>query len=115
MIFTILGEVPCIKSSTRRSRNGRLYYTSDVPRYYTSFALQVPKYLKQNIKEDVELILTIFRKDRRKDPANIVDTILDAIQKTGIIANDRSVVKCSYNATIIDKNSPRVVIELSKL
>lgn len=115
LTFTVLGDVPCIKNGLLRSRNGRMFYKPEIPAYFESFKIQASKVLKgikSPLSNDIFCHLTIVRKDKRKDPLNICDTIHDALQKSGVIDNDRNIVVFSYNAQAVDKNEPYVRISI---
>lgn len=110
--FTVKGDVPCIKNGMLRGKYGGLYYKPEISQYFNDFSKQVKKADKQCLSGELSLKVFIIRKDKLKDCMNIMDTICDALQKSGVIKNDRDIVECQYFGRIINKKDPQIMITL---
>jgi len=113
--FTIKGEIPSLKNVLRFTRNGRPYHQDDtVKDYKEAFDLLCPKSAKKLLTGPVEVILHIYKKDNRKDAVNLTAIIYDCLQSSGVIKNDRQIVRW-YGFSEIDKSNPRVRIEVNEI
>ena len=112
-MITILGQVPS-KSNGYRIGNNRLFKTVQLKEYEVSFEWQIRKHKGQMITEPFEIWIDVYFQSNRSDLDNAAKVILDCLQSTGIIENDRlcSVLVMRKH---IDKLDPRIEIELKCL
>jgi len=112
--LTILGDIPSMKNTLRRSRSGAFYHKDDaVRKYKADFAKQVPARHKKKIEGMVLVELMIWQKDRRKDGHNQMATIFDALEFAGVIKNDRQIANWTC-CVGFDRNNPRVEIKVGE-
>lgn len=116
--FEILGE-PASKANSRRLVPGKTNtgkrYTKSIKsdkalNYLKTFDAQCPE-LKEPIKENVRLSLTIYYASRRPDLDGSL--IEDALQGK-IIANDRQIHEKNYIKKL-DKENPRTILKVEVL
>lgn len=69
--------------------------------------LQRPK----RIEGDIEVVLTVHFRDRRRDLDNACKPLLDLLQAAGVYENDRQITRIRMER-LIDKGNPRVEIEV---
>ena len=69
--------------------------------------LQRPK----RIEGDIEVVLTVHFKDRRRDLDNAAKPVLDLLQAAGCYENDRQITRIRMERHV-DKGNPRVEIEV---
>jgi len=60
---------------------------------------------------DVEIVLEVYFKDRRRDLDNAAKPLLDLLQAARVIENDRQVVDL-HMMRRVDKGNPRVEIDV---
>ena len=111
--ITIYGDVVS-KSNQYRiiSHNGRpsLAKSDAVSNFEKKFYIQ-NKLRNANIKGFFELYLDVYFSSNRKDLDGAFKLILDALQSSKTIKNDRNCVKIVANK-FIDKNNPRIEFTL---
>lgn len=83
-------------------RNDQIKNSPDLN--YTDFPLKLSFEMQYPVK------ITVFAKDKRRDMTNIQKCLFDCM--TGIIFNDDRWVLPRYERIVIDKNDPRVIIEI---
>lgn len=91
--------------------HGSLKKSSKLKYYEQLFAAQVKPAHRNQIKIDqwLDVSLTVYFKDNRQDLDNSAKIILDCLQTSGVIPNDRYVKKLTMIKEI-DKQNPRVDI-----
>ena len=109
----IYGDVPS-KSNQYRivSINGHasLKKSDAVKKYEHGFYLQ--NHLRDaNISENFEIILDVYFKSNRKDLDGAFKLVLDLLQSSGTIRNDRYCVKIVARK-FVDKERPRIEFEV---
>jgi Holliday junction resolvase RusA-like endonuclease len=107
MLLTIKGQVPS-KSNGYRIANNRLFKSKELKEYEEAFAWQVAKALKE-FDNKFGITLSVFFQSNRSDLDNAAKVILDCLQKSGIIKNDRNCWQLQMTKQI-DKFNPRVEI-----
>ena len=109
-MITILGQVPS-KSNGYRIGNNRLFKTIELKEYEVSFEWQIRKHKGQTIAEPFEIWIDVYFQSNRSDLDNAAKVILDCLQSSQIIANDRlcSVLVMRKH---IDKLNPRIEFEI---
>jgi Holliday junction resolvase RusA-like endonuclease len=114
--FVVEGDIPSMKNDLRISRNGGVFHrNNEVMTYKRLFLSQVPlAFRNKRITGPVSVDLIIYQKDRRKDAHNQMATVFDAIEHSGIIKNDRQIIKWS-GCRQIDKDYPRVQLKVMEM
>lgn len=113
--FSVRGKIPSVKN-TLRCANGRFYHSDNsIANYKKLFSLLTPLACKDKIKGEFRVVLKIVRDSKRSDPTNKIDTIMDAMEFSGVIENDRKAVMGAWDATEIDPKDPRVEVEVEEL
>jgi Holliday junction resolvase RusA-like endonuclease len=109
-MIIIKGQVPS-KSNGYRIGNNRLYKSVELKEYEVSFDWQIKKHKGQTISEPFEIWIDVYFQSNRSDLDNSAKIILDCLQNSGMIANDRlcSVLVMRKH---IDKLDPRIEFEL---
>lgn len=114
---TILGQTPS-KSNCYRiitlSGHGSLAKTSALKEYEKSFYLQCNEYRNKNIKGLFELHLNVFNSSQRPDLDNAFKVILDCLQSSKAIENDRNCIKIVAQK-FVDKTNPRIEFEITEI
>ena len=114
-MITILGQVPS-KSNGYRIANNRMYKSIDLKSYEVSFEWQIKKYTKENecIEVPFQIWIEVYFQSNRSDLDNAAKVILDCLQKSGVIKNDRL---CSILVMkkYIDKDNPRIEFEIKAI
>lgn len=116
MNFTILGE-PCSKANSRimivNKGKRRCIKSANAQAYVDSFLWQMRSHIKNmrlsQLEGNVRLVCTIYYASYRKDLDESL--IMDCLQKSGILKNDRQ-IKEKHIYHRIDKKNPRSEIEL---
>lgn len=112
MNFTILGE-PCSKANSRimivNKGKRRCIKSANAQAYVDSFLWQVRQSRWPCLEGNVMLICNIYYASYRKDLDESL--IMDCLQKSGILNNDRQ-IKEKHIYHRIDKKNPRAQIEL---
>ena len=119
MKFEIPGRLPGLNEIIDAAKQGKGKYQpySIMKEEHTSMITWIAKMLPKY--ERVELIITWYEPDRRRDPDNIMagqKFILDALVQAGVIPNDNQ----RYIAGIthrfeIDPVRPRVEVEIAEV
>ncbi|KAF0134053.1 MAG: hypothetical protein FD145_907 [Candidatus Saganbacteria bacterium] len=110
--FTVNGDIPSIKNTLRVGKGGVFFHRGDgVRKYKKLFLAQCPVWAKQNLAGKLAVELKIYKKDNRKDGCNLSGTVYDALQFSGVIKNDRSLVE-RHEFDYIDKGNPRLEVKL---
>lgn len=109
-MITILGQVPS-KSNGYKIGNNRLYKSRELKEYEVSFEWQIRKHKSQVITQPFEIWIDVYFQSNRSDLDNAAKVILDCLQSTGMIENDRlcSVLVMRKH---IDKLDPRIEFEI---
>jgi len=112
-MIIIKGQVPS-KSNGYRIGNNRLYKSLPLKEYEVSFEWQIRKHKGQVIAEPFEIWIDVYFQSNRSDLDNAAKVILDCLQSTGMIENDRlcSVLVMRKH---IDKLDPRIEFEIKCL
>lgn len=108
--ITIKGQVPS-KSNGYRIGNNRLYKSVELKEYEVSFEWQIKKYKNQTITEPFEIWIDVFFQSDRSDLDNSAKIILDCLQNSQVIKNDRLCYVLVMRKHI-DKLDPRIEFEL---
>lgn len=114
----IRGKIPA-KSSGRQvylnKKTGRRFYASSdaYQKYEEDFLWQVKnkryKQLPMNKKGRLSVTLIVYDTSRRQDIDSFPKTILDCLQKSGLIVNDNKIDKLLV-VREVNKENPRCVI-----
>lgn len=112
MLITIKGQVPSKSNGYRIARN-RLFKSQELRQYEESFSWQSAKVL-QEFHDKFGITLTVYFQSNRSDLDNAAKVILDCLQKSGIIKNDRNCWQLQMTKQI-DKLNPRVEILIYKI
>lgn len=112
-MITILGQVPS-KSNGYRIGGNRLYKTVGLKSYEVDFEWQIRKHLGNPIIEPFRIWIEVYFQSNRSDLDNAAKVILDCLQSSGMIANDRlcSILVMEKH---IDKDNPRIEFEIKTL
>jgi Holliday junction resolvase RusA-like endonuclease len=112
-MITILGQVPS-KSNGYRIANNRLFKSIELKSYEVNFEWQIKKHLKVCIEVPFQIWIDVYFQSNRSDLDNAAKVILDCLQTSGVIKNDRlcSVLVMRKH---IDKENPRIEFEIKKL
>lgn len=112
---TILGKVPAKSNSYKIiTINGHMSLgkSKELKDYENYFWIQCHN-RKLNIDVPFVLDLKVYFKDNRPDLDNSLKLILDCLQLSGVIKNDR-LCKKIIAERFIDKNSPRIELTITK-
>jgi len=112
MLLTIKGQVPS-KSNGYRIANNRLFKSKELKDYEESFAWQVAK-INTRIDAKFGITMKICFQSNRSDLDNAAKVILDCLQTTCIIKNDRNCWQLQMTKEI-DKLNPRVELFIYEL
>lgn len=112
-MITIKGQVPS-KSNGYKIGNGRLYKSAGLKLYEVMFEWQIKKHLKESIEVPFEIWINVYFQSNRSDLDNAAKVILDCLQTSGVIKNDRLCVILVMRKHI-DKLNPRIEFEIKKL
>jgi len=112
-MITIKGQVPS-KSNGYRIANNRLFKSIELKSYEVNFEWQIKKHLKESIEVPFQIWIDVYFQSNRSDLDNAAKVILDCLQTSGVIKNDRlcSVLVMRKH---IDKVNPRIEFEIKKL
>lgn len=112
-MIKILGQVPS-KSNGYRIANNRLFKSIELKSYEVSFEWQIKKHLKKSIDVPFQIWIDVYFQSNRSDLDNAAKVILDCLQTSGVIKNDRlcSVLVMRKH---IDKENPRIEFEIKDL
>jgi Holliday junction resolvase RusA-like endonuclease len=111
---TIFGQVPS-KSNCYRiitlNGHGSLAKTAALKLYEKSFYLQCNVYRNKNINGLFELKVNVFNASQRPDLDNSFKCLLDCLQGSKAILNDRNCIKIVAEK-FVDKMNPRIEFEI---
>jgi len=107
MLLTIKGQVPS-KSNGYRIANNRLFKSKELKEFEESFAWQSAKALNE-FNDKFGITMKVYFQSNRSDLDNAAKVILDCLQTSGIIKNDRNCWQLQMTKEI-DKLNPRVEI-----
>jgi len=114
--FTVYGQCYSLKNSkiltTQTGGRPRTIKHAKARQFEQDFLLQVPSEVKQGITLDVSVTLRIYYPSRRQDLDEAI--VLDLLQKSGVIANDRQ-VKEKHVFWGLDPENPRVEVQVETL
>lgn len=112
-MITILGQVPS-KSNGYRIANNRMFKSIELKSYEVSFEWQIKKHLNESIDVPFQIWIDVYFQSNRSDLDNAAKVILDCLQTSGVIKNDRlcSVLVMRKH---IDKENPRIEFMIKKL
>jgi len=105
MLLTIKGQVPS-KSNGYRIANNRLFKSKELKEFEQSFAWQSAKALNE-FNGKFGITMKVYFQSNRSDLDNAAKVILDCLQTSGIIKNDRNCWQLQMTKEI-DKLNPRV-------
>ena len=110
--LSIEGEVPSKKNRYRIGR-GKFYQDAAVTRWMEEFFYQARQQCPGMSPISSEIALTIiFYIKRDKDLDNLLNSVFDALQNSGIIKNDKLITSCRATK-IKTKAIPRVEISIA--
>lgn len=114
-MITIKGQVPS-KSNGYRIANNRMFKSIELKSYEASFEWQIKKHVKENESVEVpfQIWIEVYFQSNRSDLDNSAKVILDCLQTSGVIKNDRlcSVLVMRKH---IDKENPRIEFEIKAI
>lgn len=113
---TIIGKVPSKSNSYRIITIGghaSLCKADALKKYEREFFLQC-KCRGANIKKEFKLTADVFFDSNRPDLDNSFKIILDCLQTSKVIQNDRQCIEISARK-LIDKKNPRVVLTIEEI
>lgn len=105
MLLTIKGQVPS-KSNGYRIANNRLFKSKELKEYEEAFTWQATRVL-QEFHDKFGITMKVYFQSNRSDLDNAAKVILDCLQTSGIIKNDRNCWQLQMTKEI-DKLNPRV-------
>ena len=113
----IHGEYPTLNEVIKASKSHYMAYANQKKDYTALTMMHANNMPKIDYKADYTF--TWYRKDRRNDPDNIqVGTkyIFDGLVKAGKLENDGwKQINCIVHKFKVDKDNPRVEIDISKI
>ena len=114
-MITILGHVPS-KSNGYRIANNRMFKSIELKSYEASFEWQIKKHLKENESVEVpfQIWIEVYFQSNRSDLDNSAKVILDCLQTSGVIKNDR-LCQVLVMRKHIDKDNPRIEFEIKAI
>lgn len=114
-MITIKGQVPS-KSNGYKISNGRLYKSAELKEYEVMFEWQIWKHklINEIIEYPFEIWIDVYFQSNRSDLDNAAKVILDCLQTSGVIKNDR-LCQVLVMRKHIDKENPRIEFEIKEL
>ena len=113
----IFGQVPS-KSNCYRiitlNGHGSLAKTKALKDYEKSFFLQCNLYRGKKIKGLFELHIKVINSSQRPDLDNSFKIVLDCLQSSNAVENDRNCVKIVAEK-FVDKSNPRIEFEIVEI
>lgn len=116
--FIIEGCLPSLNEYTNANRTNK-YAGAKLKKQATQLVVLYAKTQLQGEYEQIELCITYYCKNKRKDPDNVAFAkkfILDGLQESGHLKNDgwNNILGWSERFEI-DKDRPRIEVEIKKL
>ena len=120
MRYTVIGKPVTKKNSARifRTRTGKPFVMpSKQAVNWTASAID--QLMIQGIEREpiysseVNCRALIYRAKRIGDACNFYQAIADALEKAGVLKNDRQIVSWNGSLLLVDRLNPRVEIELT--
>lgn len=112
-MITIIGQVPS-KSNGYRIANNRLFKSVELKSYEVNFEWQIKKHLNESIEVPFQIWIDVYFQSNRSDLDNAAKVILDCLQTSGVIKNDR-LCEILVMRKHIDKENPRIEFEIKEL
>lgn len=114
-MITIKGQVPS-KSNGYRIANNRLFKSIELKSYEASFEWQIKKHLTENESVEIpfQIWIDVYFQSNRSDLDNAAKVILDCLQTSGVIKNDR-LCEILVMRKHIDKVNPRIEFEIKAI
>jgi hypothetical protein len=97
--ITLRGPIPCKKSLYRRGKSGGLFLDTKVKAAIDALILQAQWRWHSGPLEHPEITVTFQVLDRRSDRDGKLATVLDVLQKAGVILND-NIAHCNGRIVI---------------
>ena len=114
--FIITGELPGLNEIIQESKTNKFKYAYSKSNYTQICAYEALKCLSFDSESKVDLIITWYTKNLKKDPDNVsagIKYILDGIVSANLIKNDtRKYINSIKHIFDLDKNNPRIIVEL---
>jgi Holliday junction resolvase RusA-like endonuclease len=112
--LTLLGHCPSKKNAWKRGKNG-VYLDNKVSAQIEWLTLQAAEqWSGRALVEHPNMRLRFYVRDKRQDRDNLMVTVMDCLQKAGVIRNDNT-ARCNgtilLEPSVMDKDE-RVVIEV---
>jgi Holliday junction resolvase RusA-like endonuclease len=115
-MITIIGQVPS-KSNGYKIGNNRLYKSKELKYYEHFFLLKMLEFRHlfiEPIKEKFSIEIHVYFQSNRSDLDNAAKIILDCLQTSGVIENDRLCHRLLMYK-FIDKDNPRIDFEIKAI
>jgi len=115
--LVIIGQLPR-KSNSRRivtnSATGKpmVIKSKEARDYEMDFEKQIPIRYRQKLDGHLEIKGTVYYRSNRSDLS--IELLLDCLERSGVIINDRRIVRQEIYKKI-DRKNPRVEIEIKEL
>lgn len=93
MTIRLLGPVPCKKSKYRRGRTA-LYLDRSVSAAIDALVLQARAQWRRPPIEHPDITITFHVRHRRADRDGMLATVMDILQRAGVVAND-NIARCN--------------------
>ena len=114
--FTVWGR-PVTKKTANQviRRNGRTFVLPN-PRWtkWVKGAVVIPRVAKQ-VDRDYGCEALFYRARKAGDLINYCQALADALEKWGILTNDRQIVQWDGSRLLLDRDHPRVEVTLTPL
>ena len=118
----IIGETPSKKNSKIMTRTGKLIPSRTHEKWHSDALLQLTgqitrQALKKPIEAPVSVDVAFYHGDlRRRDSDNQVSSLMDILQDSGVLSDDRwEIVRSIHVNNFYDKNNARCIIEIKEL
>ena len=109
--FTIAGIPP--SKNRMHDHNGRLRRSDDFQAYREEVMMLCPSV--EQFTGSLFIDIAIYLPDNRRDVHNCTDTLLDSLQYSGIVKNDRQFRWVLTRCAGVDRCNPRTVITIGLL
>jgi len=114
--FTVNLKLVSMKNRKIQTRAGHVFKNPDVKAFEEDFAMLIPSEYRHlmlgSLTEPLAATIQVWYPSRRSDLD--VALVLDCLQTSGVISNDRHVIEQHLYARI-DRDNPRIEIELRVL